>query len=41
MILSRICKVGTVKLFKEKIIEEYKDLFHYVSLVKGKLKEKC
>jgi para-aminobenzoate synthetase component I len=37
--LSRICKVGTVKLFKEKIIEEYKDLFHYVSLVKGKLKK--
>ena len=36
--LSRICKVGTVKLFKTKIIEEYKDLFHYVSLIKGKLK---
>ena len=36
--LSRICKVGSVKLYKQKIIEEYKDLFHYVSLIKGKLK---
>ena len=36
--LSRICKVGTVKLSKQKIVEEYKDLFHYVSLIKGKLK---
>jgi para-aminobenzoate synthetase component I len=37
--LSRICKVGSVKLFKTKIIEEYKDLYHYVSLIKGKLKK--
>ena len=37
--LSRICKVGSVKLYKQKIIEEYKDLFHYVSLIKGKLKK--
>ncbi len=37
--LSRICKVGSVQLFKEKIVEEYKDLFHYVSLIKGKLKD--
>jgi len=37
--LSRICKVGTVKLSRTKIIEEYKDLFHYVSLIKGKLKK--
>ncbi len=37
--LSRICKVGSVKLSKEKIVEEYKDLFHYVSLIKGKLKK--
>merc|ERR1711991_253748 len=35
--LSRICKVGSVKLQKQKIVEEYKDLFHYVSLIKGKL----
>jgi para-aminobenzoate synthetase component 1 len=37
--LSRICKPGTVKLSKKKIVEEYKDLFHYVSLIKGKLKK--
>ncbi len=37
--LSRVCKVGTVKLSKQKIVEEYKDLFHYVSLIKGKLKK--
>jgi len=35
--LSRICKIGTVKLLKTKIVEEYKDLFHYVSLIRGKL----
>ena len=38
--LSRICQVGTVKLSKTKIVEEYKDLFHYVTLIKGKLKNK-
>ncbi len=38
--MSRICKVGTVRLIKEKVVEEYKDLFHYVSLIKGELKEK-
>ena len=37
--LSRICKVGTVKLSKIKVVEEYKDLFHYVSLIKGKIKK--
>ena len=37
--LSRICKIGSVKLSKPKIVEEYKDLFHYVSLIKGKLKK--
>jgi para-aminobenzoate synthetase component 1 len=37
--LSRICKFGTVELSKEKVVEEYKDLFHYVSLIKGKLKK--
>ncbi len=37
--LSKICKVGSVKLSKQKIIEEYRDLFHYVSLIKGKLKK--
>ena len=38
--LSRICVPGSVKIKKEKTIEEYKDLFHYVSLIKGKLSEK-
>tara|TARA_X000000950_G_scaffold101537_1_gene128230 strand:- start:2485 stop:3648 length:1164 start_codon:yes stop_codon:yes gene_type:complete len=37
--LSRICKPGSVKLKKEKIIEEYKDLYHYVSLIVGRLKK--
>jgi para-aminobenzoate synthetase component 1 len=37
--MSRVCKVGTVKLSKEKAVEEYKDLFHYVSLIKGKIKK--
>jgi para-aminobenzoate synthetase component 1 len=37
--LSRICQPGTVKIAKEKIVEEYKDLFHYVSLINGKLKK--
>ncbi len=37
--LSRICKVGSVKLSKTKVVEEYKDLFHYVSLIEGKLKK--
>ena len=38
--LSRICKVGSVKLSKEKIVEEYKDLFHYVTLIRGNLKNR-
>jgi para-aminobenzoate synthetase component 1 len=37
--LSRICLPGTVKITKEKIVEEYKDLYHYVSLINGKLKK--
>ena len=38
--LSRICVPGSVKLKKEKNVEEYKDLYHYVSLISGKLKKK-
>jgi len=38
--LSRICKPGTVKIKKEKYVEEYKHLFHYVTSVEGKLKNK-
>ena len=37
--LSRVCKAGSVKLIKEKIVEEYKDLYHYVTLIHGKLKK--
>jgi len=36
--LSKICKTGTVKILKKKIVEEYKDLYHYVSLIGGRLK---
>ena len=36
--LSKICIPMSVKVVKEKIIEEYRDLFHYVSLIKGKVK---
>jgi len=36
--LSRICKAGSVKILKKKIVEEYKDLYHYVSLIGGRLK---
>ena len=38
--LSRICKSGSVKILKKKMVEEYKDLYHYVSLIGGKLKKK-
>ena len=37
--LARICKAGTVKILKKKIVEEYKDLYHYVSLIGGKVKK--
>jgi len=37
--LSRICVPGSVILKKEKTVEEYKDLYHYVSLISGKLKK--
>ena len=37
--LSRICKSGSVKILKKKIVEEYKDLYHYVSLIGGSLKK--
>jgi para-aminobenzoate synthetase component 1 len=38
--LSKICEPGTVKILKKKTVEEYKDLYHYVSLIGGKLKDK-
>ena len=37
--LSRICIPGSVKILKLKEVEEYKDLYHYVSLIGGKLKK--
>jgi len=38
--LSKICNPGSVKIVKKKIVEEYRDLYHYVSLISGKLKNK-
>ena len=38
--LSKICKSGTVKILKKKYVEEYKHLFHYVTTIQGKLKNK-
>ena len=38
--LARICNPGTVKILKKKYVEEYKHLFHYVTTIKGKLKNK-
>ena len=38
--LSRICKSGSVKILKQKYVEEYKHLFHYVTTIQGKLKNK-
>ena len=38
--LSKVCRPGSVKIIKKKTIEEYKDLYHYVSLIGGKLKKK-
>ena len=35
--LSRICKKGTVKISKLKYVEEYKDLYHYVTKIVGKV----
>jgi len=38
--LSRICKSGSVKIVKQKYVEEYKHLFHYVTTIQGKLRNK-
>ncbi len=38
--LARICKPSSVKILKEKYVEEYKHLFHYVTTIKGNLKPK-
>ena len=38
--LSKVCIPGSVNIFKEKYVEEYKHLFHYVTTIQGKLKNK-
>jgi len=38
--LSKICRPGTVKILKKKYVEEYKHLFHYVTTIQGKIKNK-
>ncbi len=37
--ISKICKAGTVKITKLKFVEEYKDLYHYVTKITGILKK--
>ena len=37
--LSRVCLPGSVKILREKFVEEYKHLFHYVTTIRGKLKK--
>ena len=37
--LSKICKTGSVKIEKLKRVEEYRDLYHYVSTIKGLIKK--
>ena len=36
--LARICEPGSVKILKQKYVEEYKHLFHYVTTIQGKLR---
>jgi len=36
--LSRICIPNSVRILKEKYVEEYKHLFHYVTTIQGRLK---
>ncbi len=38
--LSKICIPGSVKILKQKYVEEYKHLFHYVTTIQGKVKKK-
>jgi len=37
--LSRICDTGSVKINNLKIVEAYRDLYHYVTEIKGKVKK--
>ena len=36
--LSKICETGTVKISKLKQVEEFRDLYHYITTIKGKVK---
>ena len=36
--LSRVCIPNSVRILKEKYVEEYKHLFHYVTTIQGRLK---
>ena len=38
--LSKICQIGSVHIKDLKLVEEYKDLYHYVTTIKGKLRNK-
>ena len=38
--LSKICKTGSVKIKKLKKVEEFRDLYHYVTTIGGKIKSK-
>ncbi len=38
--LSRVCKPETVKISKLKYVEEYKDLYHYITEISGKIDPK-
>jgi len=38
--LSRVCKPGTVKISKLKYVEEYKDLYHYITEISGRIESK-
>ena len=38
--LSKICKPGSVRILKQKYVEEYKNLYHYVSSIQGIIKNK-
>ena len=37
--LSRICSPGSVQILKEKFVEEYEHLFHYVTTIQGSLRK--
>ena len=38
--LSKICNANSVKILKQKYVEEYKHLFHYITTIQGIIKNK-